>query len=584
MLPYQDPSLPVEERVEDLLGRMTLEEKAGLMFHTMLAMNPDGTPVEDPAAQPGDVTTTEMVRGRLMSHFNLLGGGGARQLAEWHNHLQAMAAETRLGIPVTISTDPRHAFTDNPGTGALAGAFSQWPETTGLAAIGDADLVRRHADVVRREYLAVGIRVALHPQIDLATEPRWPRISGTFGADADLTSELVAAYLEGLRGPEFGPESVAGMVKHFPGGGPQLDGEDPHFPYGQEQVYPGGNFDYHLKPFKAAIAAGATQMMPYYGKPVGTEHEEVGFGFNKGIITGLLREELGFDGIVCTDWQLLDEARIGPFLEPAKAWGVEHLTPIERAAKALDAGVDQFGGEKCPELVVELVRSGRIAEERIDVSVRRLLREKFRLGLFENRYVDPDRAEEIVGAAGFRELGEEAQRRSFTVLTGDRVLPLRGRPRVYAEGVDPAILAEYAEVAAGPEGADFALLRLESPYEPRTGGFFETFFHCGSLAFAEDRLAEILALLDKVPTVVSIRLERPAVIPEIAARAAAVLGEYGAGDRAFLDVVFGRATPEGRLPFELPSSMDEVRRSREDVPGDTENPLFPIGHGLRLTA
>ncbi|MBG0829389.1 glycoside hydrolase family 3 C-terminal domain-containing protein [Planomonospora sp. ID67723] len=582
MPPYQDPALPVEERVTDLLERMTLQEKAGLMFHTMLAMNTDGSPVEDPAAQPGGVPTTEMVQGRLMSHFNLLGGAGPRQMAQWHNRLQEMAAETRLGIPVTVSTDPRHAFTDNPGTAMLAGAFSRWPETTGLAAIGDAGLVRRYADVVRREYLAVGIRVALHPQIDLATEPRWSRISGTFGADAGLTSRLVTAYLEGMRGPGSGAESVACMVKHFPGGGPQKDGEDPHFAYGKEQVYPGGNFDYHLAPFRAAIAAGATQIMPYYGVPVGTAYEEVGFGFNKQVVTGLLREELGFDGIVCTDWQLLNDTRIGPHHLEAKAWGVEHLTPAGRALKAIEAGADQFGGEACPELIVELVRGGLVGEDRIDASVRRLLREKFRLGLFEHRFADPDRAEEIVGSAEFRTLGESAQRRCLTVLTGDGVLPLPGRPRLYAEGVDAAVAAEYAEPVADPAAADVALLRLPTPHEPRTGGFFETFFRAGSLAFDDERLEEVLAVLEAVPTVVVIRLERPAVIPEIAARAAALIGEYGADDRAVLDVVFGRAAPRGRLPFELPRSMEEVRRSRPDVPGDTRDPLFPLGHGLDI--
>nr|BFE88707.1 hypothetical protein GCM10020093_113080 [Planobispora longispora] len=147
----------------------------------------------------------------------------------------------------------------------------------------------------------------------------------------------------------------------------------------------------------------------------------------------------------------------------AKAWGVEHLTPAERALKAIEAGADQFGGEACPELIVELVRAGLVSEERIDASVRRLLREKFRLGLFEHRFVDPDRAEEIVGSAESRALGESAQRRSLTVLTGDGVLPLRGRPRLYAEGVDPAVVAEYAEPAADPAGADVALLRLPTP-------------------------------------------------------------------------------------------------------------------------
>lgn len=171
-----------------------------------------------------------------------------------------------------------------------------------MAAIGDPALVEQFADIARQEYLAVGLRVALHPQIDLATEPRWCRIGGTFGEDADLTARLVTAYIRGFQTEHLGPASVATMIKHFPGGGPQLDGEDPHFAYGREQVYPGGHFDYHLRPFRAAIAAGGSQMMPYYGMPIGTPYEEVGFGFNRGVITGLLREQLGFDGIVCTDW------------------------------------------------------------------------------------------------------------------------------------------------------------------------------------------------------------------------------------------------------------------------------------------
>ena len=198
----------------------------------------------------------------------------------------------------------------------------------------------------------------------------------------------MTAYLSGMQLETLGRESVACMTKHFPGGGPQLDGEDPHFPYGREQVYPGGNSEYHLIPFAAAIEAGTAQVMPYYGMPVGTDHEEVGFGFNHGVITGLLRDRYGFDGVVCSDWGLLTDAVIDGVVWPARAWGVEHLSTAERALKALAAGVDQFGGEACPEVVVDLVRSGRIDEERIDASVRRLLRDKFRLGLFDDPYVD----------------------------------------------------------------------------------------------------------------------------------------------------------------------------------------------------
>jgi len=581
---YRDPAQRIDARVEDLLARMTLEEKAGLLFQTMVTMNPDGTLAED-AAQVPTATARHMVGDLHMSHFNLLGSGGARQMAQWHNRLQELAEQTRLGIPVTLSTDPRHSFTDNPGTAMMSGPFSQWPESLGLAAIADPELVRAYADTVRREYLSVGIRLALHPQIDLATEPRWSRINGTFGEDADLTSRLVAAYIEGLRGSgtTLGHESVSAVIKHFPGGGAQLDGEDPHFEYGREQVYPGGHFDYHLRPFRAAIAAGATQMMPYYGMPVGTEYEEVGFGFNKGIITGLLREQLGFTGIVVTDWGLISDAEVFGQPLPARAWGAEHLTPLQRTRKILDAGSDQFGGEHVPELVVELVRGGEVSEQRVDASVRRLLAEKFRLGLFdERRYVDPDLAEQTVGRTDFRTAGHAAQRRAVTVLTNnDSLLPLAGRPKLYLQGVDADTAARYGDVVTDPADADLAVLRLGTPFDPRPGGF-EAFFHAGRLDFEPERLKEILALLTAVPTVVAIHLERPAVIPEIAEQAAALLAVYGTSDSALLDVLFGRARAEGRLPFQLPRSMDEVRHGRPDVPQESPNPLFPFGHGLTV--
>ena len=302
--PYQDPQLPIDQRISDLLARMPLEDKAGLMFHAVVSPGPLDAPnpmIPKPSPQ-------EMLEQRRLTHFNLLGAAtDGRELAQWHNALQAMAAAQPLQIPVTLSTDPRHHFTDNPMLAILAGPFSQWPEPLGLAAIRSEELMEEFAAIAREEYVAVGLRVALHPQIDLATEPRWPRIAQTFGEDADLTGRLAAAYIRGFQGEAVGPDSVATMTKHFPGGGPQKDGTDPHFSWGREQVYPGGRFGYHLEPFLAALDAGTSQMMPYYGMPVGTEHEEVGFSFNRSVITGLLREQLAFDGIVCTDWGLITD-------------------------------------------------------------------------------------------------------------------------------------------------------------------------------------------------------------------------------------------------------------------------------------
>jgi beta-glucosidase len=224
------------------------------------------------------------------------------------------------------------------------------------------------------------------------------------------------------------------------------------------------------------------------------------------------------------------------------------------------------------------VRDGRVQESRLDVSVRRLLRDKFRLGLFDDPYVDVDAAEEVVGRAEFRARGELAQRRSIVLLKNDSILPLEGRPRIYVEGIASKVAAEYGEVVPIEE-AELAILRLATPFEQRPG-FLEGMFHAGDLDFKEPELGRILAVLDRVPTVVAIQLDRPAVIPEIAERARGLVAAFGASDAAVLDVVFGRFAPEGRLPFELPSSMDAVRGQAEDVPYDSEDPLFPFGFGL----
>lgn len=578
--PYEDPRCPMEDRVEDLLAQMTLEEKAGMMFHTMIGMNEDGSLQERGSLIPMP-QSSHLIASRLMNHFNVLQTAEPRQMAEWHNRIQKLAEQTRLGIPITISSDPRHAFTQNPATSMLAGKFSQFPEQTGLAATRDVELVQQFADIARQEYLAVGIRLALHPMADLSTEPRWCRANGTFGEDADLASEMIAAYIRGFQGDQLSGQSVACMTKHFPGAGPQKDGDDAHFPYGREQVYPGGQFEYHLKPFEAAFRAGTAQIMPYYGLPVGLPFEKVGFGFNKNVITGLLREKYGFNGVVCTDWMLVNPVKVmGRELIPAKAWGVEHLSVAGRIQKAIEAGVDQFGGEACPEVIVELVRSGRIKEERIDQSVRRLLRDKFRLGLFDNPYVDPDVAEQTVGKPEFREVGELAQRKSIVLLKNEKgILPLKGELKIYVENINLETASRYGRVVKNLADADVAILRLNAPYEKRKG-LLESYFHAGDLDFKGRENEHILDVVIRVPTIIDIYLERPAVIPEIADQSAALLANFGANDSAVLDVIFGIFTPHGKLPFELPSSMEAVRRQKEDVPYDSENPLFPFGYGL----
>ncbi|TLD09651.1 hypothetical protein PspLS_11735 [Pyricularia sp. CBS 133598] len=552
---YKNPTYCVDDRVQDLVKRMTIEEKAGQLFQTMIFQGPRGT-----LDKGGEVrnSTENMITEKFMTHFNIADEiTDAKETAQFVNLIQQRALNTRLGIPVTISSDPRHSFTDNFGTGLRAGAFSQWPESLGLAALRDPHLVKQFAEIAREEYRAVGIRAALHPQIDVATEPRWARQGNTWGENATLTAELLVEYIKGFQGGQIGPHSVTTVTKHFPGCGPMKNGEDSHFAYGKDQIYPGSNFKYHLTPFKAAIAAGARQIMPYYSRPLGTKYDSVGFSFNKQIVSCLLRETLGVKGIVLSDWGLITDTVILGQEMPARAWGVKHLSELDRALRILDAGVDQFGGEERPELVVQLVKKGNVSESRIDVSVKRLLREKFLLGLFENPFVDPEIAGSIVGNDYFVRLGKDAQRFNASILENRDVL-----------------------VVKTPEEADYALLRLWAPYESRPGGF-ESRFHAGSLEFNATEKACQAAIYKTVITVVDMILDRPAAIPEVAEGAAAVFGSFGSGTEAFLDVVFGIAAPEGKLPFDLPRSQKAVEESREDVPFDTKSPVFTFGHGLR---
>lgn len=588
---YEDTRKSPEERAGNLISQMTLEEKAGTMFFSMISMRQDGSIAEKPSindpfsfAVPG---TSDMIFSRHITHFNILAGTGKKEMATWNNNIQKLAERTRLGIPVTIGTDPRNQYSNNPLAAMFAGDFSLWPEPLGLAATGDSLLTARFADIARREYLATGIRVALHPMADLATEPRWGRINGTFGEDAALSSKLTYAYIRGFQGDSIGPWSVSCMTKHFSGGGPQKEGLDPHFPFAKGQVYPENNFNYHLLPFEAAFRAGTAEIMPYYGVPMGQTSEDVGFSFNKDIITGMLRGKYGFEGVVCTDWGIITDTKmLGKVILPARARGMENATPEERMIKCLNAGIDQFGGETCPDLLVKIVKDGKISESRLDESVRRILLLQFRLGLFDNPFTDPENAVKIVGNDEFIKEGRLAQRRSAVLLkndtiSGKAVLPLKKGMKIYAFNLDTAVVSRYGTIVSNPAKADIAIIRLRAPsYPVEGGGLLSRLFSSGDLDFKGKELQEILDLLKKVPSVVDIYLDRPAVIPEIASASKGLLANFGASDDAILDIIFGDFNPSGRLPLELPSSMEAVRNQKEDLPYDSKEPLFPFGFGL----
>ena len=565
---YEDSSQPIEERIEDLLDQMTVEEKAGLMFNAISGME----------FGEGVKRVDSLISQVYINHLDMPGMPTPKANLEHNNMLQKIAEGTRLGIPITFYSDPRHSlrFSEAAGENRF---HSRWPSELGFGSIGDEDLVREFGDISRQEYLALGIRLALHPMADLATEPRWFRTYTTFGENAALSAKLTKAYIEGFQGEVLGKESILTMTKHFPGGGPQKDGLDSHFPSGKEQVYPGGMFDYHLIPFtEGALPAGTAQIMLYYGQPIGITEEEVAFAFNKEIVTDLLRDSLGYKGVICTDWALVNDNPA----KPASAWGVEDLSAKERVKKILDAGVDMFGGESCAELVVELVEEGSLSMERLDASIRRILHDKFVLGLFDNPYVTEEK-QQIFEDTTFMEKGKEAQRKALVLAKNeDNLLPLSQDVKVFPKGIDAKSLEGYATVVESPEEADVILLKFGTPFTPVKDPkfFLERMFHQGRLDFPEEEKKEMLALINKKPTVSIFTLHRPAVFPEINAASKGLIIDFDCQDEIIAELIFGKFSPSGKLPIEIPSSVEAVENQLEDVPHDSHKPLYPFGTGL----
>ena len=584
---YEDPRQPIEKRVEDLLSQMTIEEKAGQMFCPYLsstnerALHKKGSPFS-----AGTVLETVAQKG--ISSFSCMGAAKPEVFAKWYNACQKLARRTRLGIPITLGSDPRHHFVgeNNPLATLVDNGLSTWPAPIGFGAVDDEELTEEFGKIARKELRAIGICFGLHPVADTATEPRWPRIKETFGEDAELNARLTSAYVRGFQGSEINAESVACCVKHFPGGGPQKDGDDAHFSFGQEQIYPGNNFDYHLKPFEAAIDAGVSAVMPYYGVPVGLPGiEEVGFNYNRDIVTGLLREKLKYQGIVHTDYSIIKDNIIAGIRLPARSWGAEKLTGLQRVKKAIDAGIDQLGGELCSELLVELVRNGEVPQERLDKSCRRVLALKFRLGLFDDPFVSVEKAVKTCNKPEYAQAGEEAMRKSITLIkngnNGLPVLPVRKGTKIYVKGFQRNNVSPYAEIVSNPQKADFALVRLGFPYRSDKRELLAMMFKGLDLDYTDKQKRQLQKIMNACPTIVCINMVRPAVIPEIAEQASGIICEFGSKETIILEALFGEFSPSGKLPFDLPRSMDAVRKQKCDVPFDTENPLYRYGFGLQ---
>lgn len=598
--PFEDWRLTPEARALDLIKRMSVEEKVGLMMHStapyVASGNDAGYNLEK---------LTPLIRAQHINHFISRLSITPAQMVKSYNQLQVIAEQSPLGIPISFSTDPRNHFQYTLGASVSSGSFSQWPETLGFAAIGDDKLMQRFGDIARQEYRSMGIQIALSPQADLATEPRWSRINGTFGEDVDAVSSMTAAYIVGFQHGRTGlqPDGVAATVKHWAGYGAADKGFDSMNSYGRHLAYDPDDFKTQLAPFKAAFAVDAAAIIPTYGVPPegitvnGKPLERVGASFSKQMLTELLRGEYGFNGIILTDWLITnsctEECLTGSVAgeDPNKAyakygmpWGVEGLSEQQRFIKAVEAGVDQFGGTFNTLPLIEAIKEGSITVSRIDSSVARLLTQKFQLGLFENPYVDEAQAERVVGNAAFKAEGMEAQRRSLVLLQNQQgVLPIKPGSKVYLVGISREQAQLHGlNVVATPEAADVALVRMNAPFQTHPQYAFGAGLHEGSLAFKAGD-AEYDALLNisaKVPVITSVYLDRPAVLGNIAAASRGLVANFGVSDQALLDVLTGKHAPEGKLPFELPSSMAAVEAQKSGKAHDSAAPLYPIHFGM----
>ena len=518
---YEDWRLPVDERAKDLAAKLSVEQIAGLMLYSGHQAIPsaaggrfsgtyNGKPFPESGAIASDLSDQQkkFLTDDNLRHVLITSVQSPAMAAQWNNNAQALVEGIGFGIPANNSSDPRHGSDSyaefNAGAG---GKISMWPGSLGIAASFDPKLMKQFGEVAAAEYRALGIATALSPQIDLGTEPRWSRFDGTMGENPNLTVDMARAYVDGFQTSTgeaaitggWGYKSVNAMVKHWPGGGPEEGGRDGHFGYGAYAVYPGHNLKDHLKPFTegAFKLEGGTSMasavMPYYTISYNQDtvnRENVGNSYNKYLITDLLRGKYGYDGVVCTDWMITkDVMAIDQF--QGKCWGVEKMTEAERHFKAIEAGVDQFGGNNEIAPVLEAYKMGvakhdsAFMRKRFEQSAVRLLRNIFRVGLFEKPYLNVAETEKTVGSPEFMKAGYNAQLRSIVMLKNQqKTLPLKKQLKVYIPkkfipggrnwfgvetpeswkaAVNPVVAQKYFQVVEKPEEADFALVCIDSP-------------------------------------------------------------------------------------------------------------------------
>ena len=578
---YEDWRLSPQERAENLLSLMTAEQKAAQMVHLTLVTQKDSwfnknnvgfalvyeyifEPEEEEDEEESDETQTPI--------------SSARNAAMRTNEIQELSESSELGIPVIFSMDTEAGA-------AFVKDATYLPDEINQGAAGDVELVTRLNEVLKEELKAVGVRMALSPDADLITDPRWGRNQECYSEDVETVETMIAAAVKALQGENgLDENSVMATVKHFPGAGAQTNGVD-----GSPLTISEDSIDLHLAGFKAAIDADVAAVMPYGYSTVpylGGDAVDNSADQSAAVMTDLLRGELGYEGIIQTDWGL-------------------------NFVGAANAGADVLGGAGVRS-TAQLVDG--VDEALLTDACRRILIAKFQMGLFENPYVDEDAAEEIIGSDEHKAVAKEAAAKSFTLVKYENAASLADQSFIVAGELasdvrclnsgwtakEPVEIAGTSILTALQEkaGADNVTHITSAEEVPadlsgvtavvvvgEKSGTHDPAWGAATLEFPEEQTALINALDKAGANVVAVVvMNRAYVLTPIVNAADSVLVVYRpgvtCGAEAVADCLFGETAITGRLPFQIPESMEQVLSQREDMPKDIENPLYEYGFGI----
>lgn len=590
---YEDWREDAQTRTDDLVGQMTVREKIAQMQHPTYLPRSDGKIPSYLEEWCGDEGIGMLLIRELVS---------VEAAATNMNLIQEYAEGSRLGVPVLVSMDSVH------GLSYVSGA-TVTGHNLALAATRDKELVTKLAEISRDEHLAIGVRMTLSPEADIASEPRWGRVMETFGEDPDLVTEMVTAQVVAFQNGSDGLNegSIVACMKHFPGAGPQMDGKDTSPIISSEET-----LQTHLKPYYAALDVNVASIMPYYSVPLALDMENSAIG-SSATLQDLLRDEMGFEGIIQTDWGM-----IWAIQEALGTMTGEEVSDEEAILIGVtQSRVDGIGGEsiRLIDQMEEYTNDGKIDEEILTAAAKRIVKAKFEMGVFENPYCDVDYAVSFVGNEESQKVNLEAARKAMTLLKNDGVLPLDADaertilvcgPRAgdmdslvggWSSAQEGLTIAAAIEAYAGEnttviyeaedveritelaKDADVIVVSVGEPsyqHDPPWG--YDTL----EIVDSQQEILEAAKASGK-PIVTVVTGGRPYILTWCDENTNAILEAYYPGSQggiAIAETLYGLNNPTGKTPIQFPRDMESVNSQEGDVSFDLENPLYDYGWGL----